>query len=108
MEDYLLAKAKREKAQLEVEELRGNLISIADVEQREINLAMKIRHNLDGLPYGIAAEVASLDSPAECEQCIRTAIERACGAIARKLPSTLTKSSSLVSESPSVSGPSVN
>lgn len=94
-EDVLLTRAKRIRAEIELEECRGNLIALAEINGREIRLALKIKNNLDSLPYSLAAELAPIDDVSVCEAKIREAIDRACGAIAW-MP---TKSSSPENES---------
>lgn len=72
-----LTAAQARKAELEVEQLEGNLIPAALVQDTWIDYVANARAKLIALPTRIAHQVLSVDNYAECEQLIKERVHEA-------------------------------
>lgn len=81
-EETRLKRAKAEAAELELEELKGNLHAAADVEAVTTDMALFVRSNLLSLPGMLAMDVAEAENAAEASEIIKSAVHRILGEMA--------------------------
>ena len=74
-EDVRLKRAKAEEAELELDELRGNLHRSSDVEEAINGLVYSVRSNLTALPGRLAKDAYGAKSEAEVSQIVKREIE---------------------------------
>lgn len=75
-EETRLKRAKADAAELELEELKGNLHASADVEALTTDLVLFVRSNLLSLPGMLAMDVAEAENAAEASEIIKSAVHR--------------------------------
>ncbi len=75
-EETRLKRAKAEVAELELEELKGNLHAASDVEAVTTDLVLFVRSNLLSLPGMLAMDVAEAENAAEASEIIKSAVCR--------------------------------
>ncbi|MDO5574424.1 MAG: protoporphyrinogen oxidase [bacterium] len=73
-EEIRLKNAKAEMAQLELDELRGNMHAAEDVEAMTTDLVLCVRSALMSMPGQLSVEVAEVDSAAEASEIIKKAV----------------------------------
>lgn len=73
-EETRLKKIKADIAELELEELRGNLHAAADVEDITTDLVMAVRSAVLALPGTLAMDIIEAKSPAEASEIIKKAV----------------------------------
>lgn len=67
-EDIRIKRAKAELAELEMQELKGNLHAAEDVEDMTTDLVMVVRSSILSLPGRVATELAEMDDAAEISE----------------------------------------
>lgn len=77
LQDALLAKAKHEKAKLELEELAGKLHRAEDVEAVWTDILIRFRQRVLGIPSKAAPQVARESDPGACQMILKDLVEEA-------------------------------
>lgn len=73
-EDIRIKRAKAELAELEMQELKGNLHAAEDVEDMTTDLVMVVRSSFLALPGRVSTELAQMGDASEISECLKNEI----------------------------------